>query len=534
MTVQNKLLASTAASLFSFVVVWFLIAEVINTSDYSFKQAQSTLEIVDAVGRTAISVQRLSDPMGNLLYDWNVKNAQEGFEQELLSYQKESAALRSLLEKISDPIVTENSRKTQEAIDRISKLSTKIVAAAERKVTAEGEGKMFAAQAAVEEASELIYQIHQIDIKAVGSMRTIEMFLKKRTEKIFEESLDTNKQFSYFSIGVLLISIVITSLLSLFIARSVSRPVSLLRKAADEIGQGNLAYTIEGEFYGEMGALVQAFSGMVSNQRRLVKEVKNSSKQIALASIDLSSSSHQMTQNSENAARQVTAVSESSATTNENVQAVASAAEEMLITIGEISKSIQEESRIAAQAVDLSDITTASIAKLSQSSHKIGEMVEVINGIAKQTNLLALNATIEAARAGDLGKGFAVVANEVKGLANKTAAATEEINRTIREIQEDTKNAIVSTTDISKVIETINKISEAVAGAIEEQTAATREITRNMSQAANESRKVLESNEAVANTSKNTAEGAENILKAAKALSSMGEEFLQLVNRFKD
>jgi methyl-accepting chemotaxis protein len=121
---------------------------------------------------------------------------------------------------------------------------------------------------------------------------------------------------------------------------------------------------------------------------------------------------------------------------------------------------------------------------LAESAGKIGEVVKLINDIASQTNLLALNATIEAARAGEAGKGFAVVAGEVKNLANQTARATKEISDQISAVQTGTKSAVTAIQGIGGTIARISEIASAIASAVEEQGAATHEISSNVQQAA--------------------------------------------------
>ncbi|HEY0950082.1 methyl-accepting chemotaxis protein, partial [Nocardioides sp.] len=108
---------------------------------------------------------------------------------------------------------------------------------------------------------------------------------------------------------------------------------------------------------------------------------------------------------------------------------------------------------------------------------------KVITSIAEQTNLLALNATIEAARAGEAGKGFAVVANEVKELAQETARATEDIARRVEAIQADTGGAVEAIGEISTIISSINDYQLTIASAVEEQTATTNEMSRNVAEA---------------------------------------------------
>lgn len=162
--------------------------------------------------------------------------------------------------------------------------------------------------------------------------------------------------------------------------------------------------------------------------------------------------------------------------TSMNVQSISAAAEEMASCIAEISQQVTRTSDIAMNAKTEADSSRHNIEALAQSAEKIGEVIELIEQIAEQTNLLALNATIEAARAGEAGKGFAVVASEVKDLASQTAAATEEIGDQIGGIQVATQHAVTSFRSIGDTIEEINGAATAVAAAIEQQNAASREI----------------------------------------------------------
>src|SRR5262249_48694664 len=162
-----------------------------------------------------------------------------------------------------------------------------------------------------------------------------------------------------------------------------------------------------------------------------------------------------------------------------NVRSVASATEEMALSINEISRQVKESAKIATEAVDQARRTNSRVSELSKAASRIGDVIELINSIAGQTNLLALNATIEAARAGDAGRGFAVVAAEVKALAEQTSKATGEIGQQITGIQSATQESVGAIKEISGTIERLSEIASTIAVAVEQQGAATQEISRN-------------------------------------------------------
>ena len=156
----------------------------------------------------------------------------------------------------------------------------------------------------------------------------------------------------------------------------------------------------------------------------------------------------------------------------------------------------------------------------------------MITSIAEQTNLLALNATIEAARAGEAGKGFAVVANEVKELANQTAKATEDISTKIQAIQTDTGEAVDSIADITQVVSRINDIATSIASMVEEQTATTNEMSRNVQEAATGSIQIAENTAEVAKAAGSTKQGADDTGMASKELSKMSMVMQNLVREY--
>src|SRR6185437_11273016 len=170
-----------------------------------------------------------------------------------------------------------------------------------------------------------------------------------------------------------------------------------------------------------------------------------------------------------------------------NMQAVASAAEEITASIGEITRQTQQAAANTSAAVTTVERANEIVESLNATAMRIGDVVNLIQTIAGQTNLLALNATIEAARAGDAGKGFAVVAGEVKDLAHATARATDDIAKMIAAIQSDAAEAVAMIRDIGSVVDRINDFQSTIAGAVEEQTASSNEMTRSIAEAASAS-----------------------------------------------
>ena len=201
-----------------------------------------------------------------------------------------------------------------------------------------------------------------------------------------------------------------------------------------------------------------------------------------------------------------------------NVQQVAAAAEQLTSSIGEIGRQVVASQSIAEQAESEAERTNDTVGGLVAAARKIGEVVDLISGIAAQTNLLALNATIEAARAGEAGKGFAVVASEVKSLATQTARATEEIAEQIAQIQSVSTASAEAIRGIAGTIVRIREIASGIAAAVEEQSAATSDISRNVREAAGGTDLVTERIGTVSRAIRATGLEAERVSRAANSL----------------
>jgi methyl-accepting chemotaxis protein len=304
------------------------------------------------------------------------------------------------------------------------------------------------------------------------------------------------------------------------------------------LGKDGKEVWIQGSYFPILDSFGKAFKVVkyatdVTALQKVETSLGETSQALASASQELLAVSQQMASSAEETATQAGVASAAAEQVSRNVMTVATGAEEMGVSIKEIAKNAHEAAKVATTAVKVAGTANATVAKLGESSTEIGNVIKVITSIAQQTNLLALNATIEAARAGEAGKGFAVVANEVKELAKQTAKATEDISRKIETIQTDTKGAVGAIEQIAKIINQINDIQNTIASAVEEQTATTGEISRNVAEAAKGSSEIAQNVTAVAQAARSTTEGASDTKKSADDLAKMAHDLQQLVSRFK-
>ncbi|WP_187334676.1 methyl-accepting chemotaxis protein [Novosphingopyxis iocasae] len=174
----------------------------------------------------------------------------------------------------------------------------------------------------------------------------------------------------------------------------------------------------------------------------------------------------------------------------EAAQQVAIAAEQLDQAVGEVASQIQANLGHILEVGDATRESEVLMTELVKRSGGIGEIVTTISDVARQTNLLALNATIEAARAGEAGRGFAIVAQEVKALAGQTARMTEDIAERLGDIDRFVKDAAQALDKAGLELSHLENRGTMIATATEEQRAASQEIRRHSSRAADESEQV--------------------------------------------
>ncbi len=334
------------------------------------------------------------------------------------------------------------------------------------------------------------------------------------------------------------ISLLILFLGSFALVRTITRSLQRLTLMIQDIaeGEGDVTKrleTVDGSSHDEVGEVSRLFNLFMDKLQEILRGVSAHTCKLATASHELLDASEQITVTSGETAVQSNSVSRATQQVTKNLQSLSTGAGEMTLTIQSIASNANEAAKVASSAVSAAQAANTTVAKLGQSGAEIGIVIKVITSIAQQTNLLALNATIEAARAGEAGKGFAVVANEVKELAKQTALATEDISRKINAIQLDTKDAVTAIGTVSAVINQINNISATIAAAVEQQSATTNEMTRNVSEAASGAGDISRNIGGVTQKADGTLARARESQKAAKELASIAAELSTLMRQFK-
>jgi len=239
-----------------------------------------------------------------------------------------------------------------------------------------------------------------------------------------------------------------------------------------------------------------------------------------------------MSASAEETSRRTTAVAAATAQATTNVQTVATASEQLAASSHEIGDQMNKANQISDKAVEEATKADSTVEGLSNAAQKIGDVVALIQQIAGQTNLLALNATIEAARAGEAGKGFSVVASEVKSLANQTAKATEEIGSQVTSIQTATAGTVDAIRHIGSTISQIKHISTSIAAAVQQQSAATSEISRNVHQVSQGTFEISGNTSGVTEAARSTGEGAAQVLHESEQLASQAARLRSEVAHF--
>ncbi len=313
----------------------------------------------------------------------------------------------------------------------------------------------------------------------------------------------------WLGVVVMLASALLVGLLSLWrVNRNLIEPITQLTEYVAQLSQGRFGARVDGRREDELGRLARAANTLRDFLAETVGRLKDNAQELEGASGQLRTIAGDMARGTQDQFQRTdqvaTAMHEMSATAQEVARHAAEAAR----AADDADHSAQAGEQVMQQTIDIIGVvnreiagTAAVIRHLENDSSRIGKVLEVIRGIAEQTNLLALNAAIEAARAGEAGRGFAVVADEVRSLAQRTAASIAEIHQIIEAVQSGAVEAVKAIESgqqrseegaeqvqqagqmlqrITTAVEAIRDMNRQIATAAEEQTSVADDISRNL------------------------------------------------------
>ena len=312
------------------------------------------------------------------------------------------------------------------------------------------------------------------------------------------------------------------------IVARVGRLTNALRRVADN----DLSVDVHGEGRDEIGRMGDALGETIVGMRTAVRTLRTGAEAVRATADQLNGSSDGLQDTAAQTATHAGSTAETATAMNQEVQSVTVAMTEMRTSIQSVARDVHAASGESRVAVGITNEAAATAERLGDSSSRIAEVLKAITAIAAQTNLLALNATIEAARAGESGRGFAVVASEVKNLAQQTAEAIATIRPVLEDVASDSAEVRAAIERLGNTIALVDEHQSSISAVIEEQTATTTEIERNLLVAADDATHIADAAHVLSESAQDAQRSATEVGGAVADLAEIAATLATGVRQF--
>lgn len=353
-------------------------------------------------------------------------------------------------------------------------------------------------------------EIEQLIDAQLNHFDELSLYAEDTATRLYHESMDSSERALWIQGVIALTSVVIALLIGLNIAKGIRKPSKLLQGALDQVANKDLSKMVRYQANNEFGLVSDKVNLVISHLTEMIENMRQSSTRLKEASLENQSTSCSLSEAMQDQTNQTVMVATAMEQIECSVTEITQAANQTLTLVTEAVSSSNHGQQTMDKSVELMSSlerklaeSTATIGQLESDSASIGSILDVISGISEQTNLLALNAAIEAARAGEQGRGFSVVADEVRVLAAKTNASTQEIHNKIEQLQTSSKLAVEqinqcvvgmvqcfeqtgevnhSISSVSELLTEVEQRSHQIATATTEHRVVASQVTQNISQ----------------------------------------------------